>query len=298
MNILTGLFFLHMIKTIHLKEIADTSLTLRSTITLDCSYSGKETAMQIHWSKVNGSSEEKIFTMHQSYGKYISQKYMSRLSFVAENSASNVSITLKETSEADIGIYVCYLVLFPTGTMKKVIAVQADDFGPIVPSSHQNFKENSNITLNFLYTSLGDVKKVIIQRFTNGKIDLVASCEHSRYGRNHLSYGFDFINRSFVNCSDIQNVTVKIHQASITDEGLYQCHFWSDEKNQTISISVHSGTTKAFYVIYFFRCRFIRHVDFVMRGVLTCYCCTLHHSSFVSCKEAEKQENSGKASRR
>lgn len=110
---------------VQLKEIVDTTLILRQTITLECKYSGNETAIQIHWTKVNGSFEETVCTIHKGYGTYISPKYMSRLSFVVENSSSDLSITLRETSEADIGIWVCYLTLFPTGIMKKVIAVQA-----------------------------------------------------------------------------------------------------------------------------------------------------------------------------
>ncbi|XP_056377446.1 CD226 antigen-like isoform X2 [Hyla sarda] len=246
MKTIVGLLFLYTVQTIHLEEIVDTTLVLRSTITLDCSYSGNATAIQFHWSKVNGTFEETICTRHQSYGKYISEKYMSRLSFVVENSASDVSIILKETSEADIGIYICYVALFPTGTVKKVIAVQADDFGHIEPSSHQSFKENASITLNFLYTLLGDVKQVTVQKFTSGKIDLVASCAHVRNGRTRLSYGFDFIHHSFVNCSNLQNITLIIHKACVTDDGLYQCLFWSDVKTQTISKRVYlqkKGTT-------------------------------------------------------
>ncbi|KAG9479115.1 hypothetical protein GDO78_012661, partial [Eleutherodactylus coqui] len=226
-----------------LEEIVDTTLILRSTITLDCKYPGNETVIQIHWAKVNGSLEEVICTIHRSYGNYISQKYMSRLSYVVGNSSLDLSITLRETSKVDIGIYVCYVTVFPTGTMKKVIAVQGDDFGHILPSSHQVFKENSKITLNFQNTLSGDVNKVIVQKFAKGKMSLVTYCKNSKHGRKSLSYGFDFIKRSFVNCSDFQNVTLKIHQAAIMDEGIYQCHFWSDDKNQTISVNVHIQTT-------------------------------------------------------
>ncbi|XP_077123795.1 CD226 antigen isoform X2 [Ranitomeya variabilis] len=125
MKITFGLFLLHMLKTVHLQEMVDTTLILRRTITLDCKYSGNNTIMQLHWAKVNGSSEEAMCSVHKSYGKYISPKYMSRLSFVLENSSSDLSIMLRETSDADIGIYVCYVVVYPTGTLKKVIAVQA-----------------------------------------------------------------------------------------------------------------------------------------------------------------------------
>ncbi|XP_075684496.1 CD226 antigen [Rhinoderma darwinii] len=241
MKIIIGLFFLHIIKTIQIEDIVDTTLMLRSTITLDCKYSGNETVIQIYWTKFNGSFEEAICTIHQNFGKYISQNYMGRMSFAVKNLSSDLSITLRETSEADIGIYFCYLTLFPTGTMKKVIAVQADDFGHIIPSSHQTLKENSSIILNFLYTLLGDVNKVTVQRFANGKIDFVAHCEHSMNG-GKLTYGFDFMKRSFVNCLDLKNITLIIHQAAITDEGLYQCHFCSDDKNQTIAVNVHLQT--------------------------------------------------------
>ncbi|XP_040288289.1 CD226 antigen [Bufo bufo] len=242
MNIIICLFFLHLIESVHLEEIVDSTLILRRAITLDCKYSGKETLIQAQWSKVNGSFEETMCTIHKSYGTYILQKYMNRLSFVAENS-SDLSIILNETSKADIGIYVCYLAVFPIGSVKKVIAVQADDFGPIVPSSHQTFKENTDITLNFLYTLLGHVKQVTVQKFTDGKMDLVAHCEHLMNGRKLLSYGIDFSKHSFLNCSDLQNITLTIRQAAITDEGLYQCHFWLDDKNHTISIEVRLQNT-------------------------------------------------------
>ncbi|XP_075126877.1 CD226 antigen [Leptodactylus fuscus] len=242
MRMLIVLSFLHMMKSVQPEEIVDTTLILRRTITLDCRYSGSGTVIQIHWAKVNGSAEETICTIHKSYGKYISQKYMSRMSFAVENSSSDLSITLRETSEADIGIYVCYLAQFPAGTMKKVIAVQADNLSHIVPSSHQAFEEHSNITLNFLYTSIGDVNQVTVHKFTNGKMDLVAYCERQMSGRKLLSYGFDFLKRSFLNCADLRNITLTIYQGAITDEGLYQCHFSSEDKNQTTSINVHSKT--------------------------------------------------------
>ncbi|XP_073532802.1 CD226 antigen [Phyllobates terribilis] len=242
MKIIFGLFLLHTIKTVHLEEMVDTTLILRRTITLNCKYSGNDTIMQLHWTKVNGSSEEAMCSVHKSYGKYISPKYLSRLSFVLENSSSDVSITLRETSDVDIGIYVCHMVVYPTGTLKKVVAVQADDFGLTEPISHQAFRENSRMSLNFLYTLMGDVKKVTVQKFANGKMDLVAYCEHPLNGRRLLIYGFDFINRSFVNCSDLQNITLMIHQAAITDGGLYQCHFWLNVKNHTISVNVQLQT--------------------------------------------------------
>ncbi|XP_073446158.1 CD226 antigen [Dendrobates tinctorius] len=238
MKIIFGMFLLHALKTVHLEEMVDTTLILRRTITLDCKYSGNDTIMQLHWAKVNGSSEEAMCSVHKSYGKYISPKYMSRLSFVLENSSSDLSITLRETSDADIGIYVCYVIVYPTGTLRKVIAVQADDFGHTDLTSDQVFRENSRISLNFLYTLMGDVKKVTLQKFANGKKDLVAYCEHPLNGKRLLLYGFDFINHSFVNCSDLQNITLIIHQAAITDGGLYQCHFWLDVKNHTISVNV------------------------------------------------------------
>ncbi|KAG8571354.1 hypothetical protein GDO81_011611 [Engystomops pustulosus] len=241
MKMLCALLFLQMFKTVQL-EIVDSTLILRSTITLDCKYSGSETAVQIHWAKVNGSYEETICTIHRSYGKYISPTYMSRLAFVLENSSLDLSITLKETSKADLGIYVCYMALFPAGTMKKVTEVKAVDFSHIEPLSRLDLKEKSNITLNFLYTGLRDVNQVIVQKFTNGKMDLVMYCQRQTNGRKLLSYGFDFLTRSVGNCSALQNITLIIQHAAITDKGVYECQFQSHDMNQAVSVDVHIQT--------------------------------------------------------
>ncbi|KAM4026801.1 CD226 antigen [Anomaloglossus baeobatrachus] len=238
MKIIFGMLLLHTIKIVHLEEMVDTTIILRRTITLDCKYSGNGTITQLHWSKVNGSVEETICSVHKSYGKFISPKYMSRLSFVLENSSSDLSITMREASDADIGLYACYVVVYPTGILKKIISVQADDISHTVPTSYQTFRENSKITLNFPYTLMGDVKKVMVEKFADGKKDLVTYCEHPMNGRRLIIYGFDFINHSFVNCSDLQNITLIIHKAIFTTRGLYQCHFWLDVKNHTISVNV------------------------------------------------------------
>ncbi|XP_075067443.1 CD226 antigen [Mixophyes fleayi] len=238
MKIIIGLFFLHIIKSDLVEGIVDTTVILRKRITLGCMYSGSETIVQCSWFKFNGSFEEPLCAFHNTYGKYISEKYKGRMSFVFENISSDMSITLTETSKQDIGIYFCYIALFPLGTVKKVIAVQEDDFGKIMPSSHQTFTENSTITLNFQYTLEGDVKKVTLERFTDVKMDTIVSCEKLMNSRTKATYGFDFINRILVDCSILHNITILIYQAASTDEGLYKSYFNAGSQNQTIVVNM------------------------------------------------------------
>ncbi|XP_063779459.1 CD226 antigen [Pseudophryne corroboree] len=239
MKIMMGLFFLHIIKTVLVEEIVDTTVTLRKRMTLDCMYSGKETILQSSWFKLNGSFEEQLCAFHMIHGKYFSEKYKGRMSFVVENFSSDMSIILTETAKEDIGIYFCYIALFPKGTVRKVIAVQADDFGKIIPSANQIFAENTTISLNFQYTLGGDVKKVTLEKFKDVKMDTIVFCEKQMTSRTKATYGFDFINRAIVNCSILQNITMFIYQAASMDKGLYKCHFNAGNQSQTIAVNVY-----------------------------------------------------------
>ncbi|KAM5158226.1 LOW QUALITY PROTEIN: CD226 antigen-like [Mantella aurantiaca] len=222
-----------------LKDFVDTKVLLRKRINLDCIYSSNETLIQSSWQKWNGSSWESFVSIHKTYGTYISEKYKGKISFVVENSSSDISLTLENVSKEDIGIYLCAFTVFPKGTVRKKITVQADGFGEMIPSTHETFTENSSIILTFQHTLKGKVINMTLEKCTDGKVDIIAYCELKMSGRKQLTYGFDYSKHSHVNCSDLQSVTLSIKHAFRKDEGFYRCHFYTEELSQTIAIKMH-----------------------------------------------------------
>ncbi|XP_053571828.1 CD226 antigen [Bombina bombina] len=260
------------------ERTVDAIVLLKKNIFLDCVYSGNDNITQTSWFKKSGSSEEKLCLHDTHYGTHIPEKYKKRVILTDKYSSSqDKSIILVDTSEEDIGTYICYISTFPGGTLKKIISVQKDGFNKLRPSSHHTFMEHQNVTLHFQCTLKGIVKQVTLVRVGDDKVDAIAFCGVSL----KANYAFDYKERVFVDCFNMSSIVLFIPRITKTDGGLYLCTFYTDIGNHSIVVNLQNQKSSLFAPFVYGGCTL---VALVVAGIIITFVCITRKSKSTKSK--------------
>lgn len=237
---------LHVYKALCEEMVWDTTVKLAETITLECVYSSNGTITQVEWFKTSATEQVSIAIFSPTYGMVIREPYVGRVHFLNSTMALNdLTLSVHNASEADIGFYSCSLDIFPSGPWKKVVqVVPSDNFEVNVSSNSDVVSEpGENITLTCELHMKWPVQQVIWEKLRSHQIDHLITCNLSQ-GRSYTSW---YPRQILSNCSQgLRRTFVTMPLVTASDSGLYRCRFKGGPgENETfvIRLTVTDGET-------------------------------------------------------
>uniref|UniRef100_A0AAY4AGJ2 CD226 molecule n=2 Tax=Denticeps clupeoides TaxID=299321 RepID=A0AAY4AGJ2_9TELE len=152
--------------------------------------------------------------------------------------ATTASLQLTDVVEGDEGLYQCHFntdagIQTTTILLTVHTAVKAATYKPDVVVS---VLEGDSVMLEFTHMHTGAVDHISIEKMGEGGRDLIAACTVE----NGTLVGEEYTGRANVECGNL----VLLHLTNVVqaDEGLYWCHFSTDDAvhTATIVLTVHS----------------------------------------------------------
>ncbi|XP_041103129.1 CD226 antigen-like [Polyodon spathula] len=214
--------------------IADTTVKMEQNLTLKCECPWSGNLSQINWERKSGSKKELVAVYHKQHGLKLFNKYERRIVFL-NSSSMDGSITIINASAEDLGLYQCSIQTFPKGSWTKLLLVEnSDGFGNRKPDSEEIVQKGHHFMLRCHYVLNGTVYHVTFERIREKHKDTIAFCSFS----DGKIIGSDYKERTLVNCSRARSINLLLMNITLNDEGLYQCHFSTDQGNHTTTISL------------------------------------------------------------
>ncbi|KAM6217573.1 CD226 antigen [Rhynchocyon petersi] len=205
----------------------DTTIVFSENMTLECVYPLTGILSQAEWFKISATKRESMAIFHPSFGVIIRKPYANRVYFLNSTlSATDMTLSFYNASEADIGFYSCYLHTFPFGPWEKVIqVVQSGNFELAGPSDKDLVTNpGNNITLSYQLKREQPMQIVTWEKIQPHQIDLLTFCNLSK-GKSYVSKQQRPI---MTNCSQgMTSSFIAFSYLTASDSGLYRCCFES-----------------------------------------------------------------------
>ncbi|XP_042320360.1 CD226 antigen [Sceloporus undulatus] len=214
----------------------DSTVKLASTMTLECVYPKTATIIQMSWRKEKDNGKENIAVFKLPQDLYIESRYTFRV-HVGNETTNNKSLIFNNTTEEDIGFYLCSFQTFPHGTWEKRIqVVRSDEFNSRVfldPHGMEGSlvaKPGEKVTMTHWHGPDIVVNRVIWERVQIDHVDLISQCLNSAMA----IHGSDYPKRAEIHCAIQANSTLVLWNVTVSDSGIYRCHFIGENgKNAT-----------------------------------------------------------------
>ncbi|XP_049341426.1 CD226 antigen isoform X1 [Astyanax mexicanus] len=208
---------------------------LQDGMVLDCLCPWTGRLIMVSWTKQPDSKPLAIY--HPDYGVNYAAAYEGRVEF-SNASPTDGSIILTNVTEGDLGLYSCFLQMFPEGSWTKDTLVEKSGISTV--SVHSDTKlvvaESQNLTMWCKYNGAhaGAVSEVTVEKLWSDQqgSTLLGVCKEQE-GSVEVS---DFEDRVRVNCSSDLELSVQLSSVVKEDGGLYRCNFTTDTGVQTTSI--------------------------------------------------------------
>ncbi|KAH0617846.1 hypothetical protein JD844_016490 [Phrynosoma platyrhinos] len=215
----------------------DSTVKLASTMTLECVYPKTATITQMSWRKEKDNGKKNIVVFKLPQDLYIESRYAFRV-HVGNETTSNKSLIFNNTTEEDIGFYLCSFQTFPLGTWEKRIqVVRSDEFNSRVfldPHAMEGSlvaKPGEKVTMTHWHGLGIVVNQVIWERVQIDHVDHIGQCFNSAiaiYGSDYPMY------RAEIHCATQANSTLVLRNVSVSDSGIYRCYLIGENgKNET-----------------------------------------------------------------
>ncbi|XP_003219772.2 CD226 antigen [Anolis carolinensis] len=205
----------------------DSTVKLGSTMTLECVYPKTATIIQVSWSKEKGKGKENIAVFKLPYDLYIESRYLFRVN-VGNVTTNNKSLIFDNTTEEDIGFYLCSFQTFPHGTWEKRIqVVRSDEFSsrvfldPHALEGSLAIELGGKITITQWHDPDIVVNRVVWEWIQIDHVDLISLCLNSAMP----IYGSDYQERAKTHCANQANTTLVLWNITFSDSGIYRCSF-------------------------------------------------------------------------
>uniref|UniRef100_A0A4W4F6G7 Ig-like domain-containing protein n=1 Tax=Electrophorus electricus TaxID=8005 RepID=A0A4W4F6G7_ELEEL len=213
------------------------SVWLQDGMVLDCLCPWTGKLSMVSW--IKQPDKELLAIYHPEYGAHFAKMYDGRVEFL-KASPMDGSISIRNVTDKDVGLYSCSLQAFPEGSWTKDTLVEKQVISAttsIHPDSELTVSENDNLTLRCLHVRNDPVNGVTMERLkvreggdVRGQVLAVCSVHQ---GSVELR---EFVSRGSVTCSDTANVSLHLHPVSQEDGGMYRCHISTNNDSYASTI--------------------------------------------------------------
>uniref|UniRef100_A0A3P8U3R1 CD226 molecule n=1 Tax=Amphiprion percula TaxID=161767 RepID=A0A3P8U3R1_AMPPE len=206
------------------------TVRLEEGMVLDCLCPWDGNLSMVSWTKVPDKDPVAVF--HPEYGVAFSHQYRERIEFL-RTTPMDGSISMRNVTHQDIGLYHCSVQTFPQGPWTRNI--QVEDLEVTVADTELVAEQNNNLTIRCNHQHSGTVYQVILEKMLHGEPwHIIGVCKKVEGGL----VGEDYSDRGQVNCAD--NLDVSLHMTDVVqeDSGFYRCTFNTDAGVKTTSVQL------------------------------------------------------------
>ncbi|XP_041670258.1 CD226 antigen isoform X3 [Cheilinus undulatus] len=240
------------------------TVRLEEGMVLDCLCPWNGNLSMVSWTKV--PDKDPIAVFHPEYGVAFSHHYRERIEFL-RTTPMDGSISLRNVTHQDIGLYHCSVQTFPQGPWTRNIQVEDLDTPPeeddspepptpdeITTDSELIAKQNDNFTISCNHMHNGTVYQVILEKMPNSQPwSIIGVCKKVEGGL----VGEDYSDRGRVSCADSLDISLHLTGVEPEDGGFYRCTFSTDAGEQTTTVLLTvpppaGGFSLSMYMMYIY----------------------------------------------
>uniref|UniRef100_A0A3Q2PSW6 CD226 molecule n=1 Tax=Fundulus heteroclitus TaxID=8078 RepID=A0A3Q2PSW6_FUNHE len=224
-----------------------------------CPWDGK--LSMVSWTKVPNKSPIAVF--HPEHGVSFPYSYRERIEFL-KTATLDGSISLKNVTHQDIGLYHCSVQTFPQGPWNKYIRVEDLDEPPeddnstepppledLLADTKLEVEKGSNLTISCKQPLNGTMYRVRLDKMQHDHTwFLISSCEKTEQGLDVEAF------RDGVNCTDSLDLSLSLTDVGSGDGGFYRCTFNTDLGEQAtlvqLAVAPPGGFSLSLYMMYIY----------------------------------------------
>ncbi|KAM4533773.1 CD226 antigen isoform 1-T1 [Odontesthes bonariensis] len=239
------------------------TVRLEEGMVLDCLCPWAGNLSMVSWTKIPKKNPVAVF--HPEYGVAFSHHYRERIEFL-RTTPMDGSISMRNVTHRDIGLYQCSVQTFPQGPWTKNIQVEDLDEPPqqdnstnppppeeTVADTGLVAEQSSNLTIGCSHRHNGTVYQVILEKMLNDqRWNIIGVCKKVEGGL----VGEDYSDRGRVNCTDSLDISLQLTDVEQEDSGFYRCTFNTDVGVQTttvqLTVAAPGGFSLTLYMMYIY----------------------------------------------
>ncbi|KAK2859413.1 hypothetical protein Q5P01_004033 [Channa striata] len=256
------LLFLPFLKvSLQLKEAVVVRLEEDMVLNCLCPWDGN--LSMVSWTKV--PDKEPIAVFHPEFGVAFPPRYKERVEFL-RSTPMDGSISIRNVTHEDIGIYQCSVQTFPQGPWTRNIQVDDLDEPPEEENSTEApvtempvadvemfAEQNDNVTISSNHKHNGTVYQAILERMPHGQPwSIIGVCKKVDGGLVREDYS----DRGMVNCGEHLIVSLHLTCVEQDDGGFYRFRFSTDAGEQTttllLTVLAPGGIDLSVYMMYIY----------------------------------------------
>ncbi|XP_047205643.1 CD226 antigen isoform X1 [Girardinichthys multiradiatus] len=236
---------------------------LEEGMTLHCLCPWDGQLSMVSWTKLPDKNPIAVF--HPEFGVSFSYPYRERIEFL-KTTTMDGSISMKNVTHQDIGLYHCSVQTFPQGPWTRNIQVEdldepPEDNNSTEPSSLEDImvdtelvaEQSNNLTISCKHPHNGTIDQVILEKMLDGHPwVIIGICKKVEGGL----VGEDYSDRGRVNCADSLDLSLHLTDVSPEDSGFYRCTFNTDVGVQTtvvqLKVAPPGGVSLSLYMMYIY----------------------------------------------
>ncbi|TDG97181.1 hypothetical protein EPR50_G00223810 [Perca flavescens] len=256
------LIFLPFLK-VAVQQMEAATVRLEEGMVLNCLCPWDGNLSMVSWTKVPDKDPVAIF--HPEYGVVFSHRYRERIEFL-RTTPMDGSISMRNVTHQDIGVYHCSVQTFPQGPWTRNIQVEDLDEPPeednstgsptqeVIKTDTELLAEpDNNLTISCNHEHNGTVYKVILEKMPHGQPwGIIGVCKKVEGGL--LSE--DYSDRGRVSCADSLDVSLHLMGVVQEDGGFYRCTFSTDAGVRTttvlLTVPPPGGFSLSVYIMYIY----------------------------------------------
>ncbi|XP_035513532.1 CD226 antigen isoform X3 [Morone saxatilis] len=256
------LIFLPFLKVaVQQKEVV--TVRLEEGMVLECLCPWYGNLSMVSWTKIPDKDPVAVF--HPEYGVAFSYHYRERIEFL-RTTPMDGSISMRNVTHRDIGLYHCSVQTFPQGPWTRNIQVEDLDEPPgedngiepptpeVIEADTELLAErDTNLTITCNHEHNGTIYQVILEKMPHAEPwGIIGVCKKVEGGL----VGEDYSDSGRVSCTDSLDVSLHLTGVVPEDGGFYRCTFSTDAgvKTTTVLLTVPppGGFSLSMYMMYIY----------------------------------------------
>nr|XP_040022469.1 CD226 antigen isoform X1 [Gasterosteus aculeatus aculeatus] len=234
-------------------------VNLQEGMVLNCVCPWSGNLSMVSWTKVPEKYPVAVF--HPEYGVTFSHHYRERIEFL-RTTPMDGSISMRNVTHQDIGVYHCSVQTFPRGPWTKDVQVEDLDEPPdeesegseaMEPYAEQVAESGNNATIRCDHQHSGTVHQVILEMMPHGQPwGIIGVCKKVDGRLVSEDYG----DRGTIGCADSLDASLHLTGVVREDGGFYRCSFSTDAGLLTttvlLTVSPPGGFSLTVYMMYIY----------------------------------------------